>query len=71
LNDRYYYEMLALAEGKPIAIGEVGAPPSADVLKAQPRWAWFMVWAGMANDRILPAYGNPYVINRGDPIPSN
>ncbi|MGA3258604.1 MAG: glycosyl hydrolase [Bryobacteraceae bacterium] len=71
LNDRYYYEMLALAEGKPIALGEVGVPPSAEVLKAQPRWAWFMVWAGMVNDRILPAYSNPYVINRGDPLPNN
>ena len=71
LSDVYYDEMLAIAGGKPVALGEVGAPPSADVLKAQPRWSWFMVWAGMADDRILPAYGNPYVINRGDPIPGN
>ena len=71
LSDRYYYEMLALAEGKPIALGEVGVPPSAEVLKAQPRWAWFMLWAGMVNDRILPAYANPYVISRGDPVPNN
>jgi mannan endo-1,4-beta-mannosidase len=72
LNDRYYYEMLALAEGKPIALGEVGVPPSAEVLKAQPRWAWFMVWAGMiVGDRILPGYSNPYVIDRGDPLPNN
>ncbi|HEY9139852.1 MAG TPA: glycosyl hydrolase [Bryobacteraceae bacterium] len=69
LSEPSYYEMLALADGKPITLGEVGAPPSAEVLKAQPRWAWFMVWAGMVNDRILPAYSNPYVINRGDPIP--
>jgi mannan endo-1,4-beta-mannosidase len=71
LNDRYYYELLALAEGKPIALGEVGVPPAAEVLKAQPRWAWFMVWAGMVNDRILPGYSNPYVLNRGDPLPNN
>jgi mannan endo-1,4-beta-mannosidase len=65
LNDHSYYEMLALAEGKPIALGEV--------LKAEPRWAWFMVWAGddYVNDRILPGYANPYVINRGDRIPGN
>jgi hypothetical protein len=30
-----------------------------------------MVWAGMINDRILPGYSNPYVINRGDPLPNN
>jgi mannan endo-1,4-beta-mannosidase len=71
LSDRYYYEMLALAEGRPIALGEVGVPPAAEVLKAQPRWAWFMVWAGMVNDRILPAYTNSYVMNRGGPLPNN
>jgi hypothetical protein len=32
-----------------------------------------MVWAGddFVNDHILPGYANPYVINRGDPIPGN
>ena len=69
LKDRYYYEMLALADGKPIALGEVGIPPSAETVKAQPRWAWFMVWAGMVDDRIQPGYANPYFLNRGDPIP--
>jgi mannan endo-1,4-beta-mannosidase len=71
LNDRYYYELMALADGKPVALGEVGAPPSAEVLKNQPRWAFFMVWAGMVNDRIKPAYADPYTINRGDLVPTN
>jgi mannan endo-1,4-beta-mannosidase len=73
LNDHSYHELLALAEGKPVALGEVGVPPSAEALKAEPRWAWFMVWAGddFVNDHILPGYANPYVINRGDPIPGN
>ncbi|HME01350.1 MAG TPA: glycosyl hydrolase [Terriglobia bacterium] len=69
LRDRYYYELLALADGKPIALGEVGIPPSAETLKAQPQWAWFMVWAGMVDDRIKTGYANPYYLNRGDPIP--
>jgi len=69
LKDRYYYEMLALADGKPIALGEVGIPPSAETLKAQPRWAFFMLWAGMVDDRIKPLYTNPYYLNRGDRIP--
>ncbi|MGO9270415.1 MAG: hypothetical protein ACLQOO_09215 [Terriglobia bacterium] len=69
MKDRYYYEMLALADGKPIALGEVGIPPSAETLKAQPRWAFFMAWAGMVDDRIKPGYANPYYLNRGDPIP--
>ncbi|MBZ5620782.1 MAG: glycoside hydrolase family 26 protein [Acidobacteriia bacterium] len=69
LGDRYYYEIMALADGKPVALGEVPTPPSAEVLKAQPKWTFFMVWGGMANDRIKPAYSDSYTINRGDPIP--
>jgi hypothetical protein len=30
-----------------------------------------MHWAGMVNDRIKPAYTNPSLIHRGDPIPAN
>jgi mannan endo-1,4-beta-mannosidase len=69
LDDRYYYELMALADGKPVALGEVGRPPSAQVLRAQPKWAFFMLWAGLANDGIRQAYENPYYIDRGDPIP--
>lgn len=72
LSDRYYYELLDLAEGKPIALGEVGVPPSPEILKAQPRWAWFMVWAGMVDrqaDAFRAAYSNSYMISRGDPVP--
>jgi mannan endo-1,4-beta-mannosidase len=71
LSDRYYYEIMALADGKPVALGEVGAPPTAEVLKAQPKWAFFMVWGGMVNERIKTAYGDAYTINRGDRIPEN
>jgi mannan endo-1,4-beta-mannosidase len=71
LGDRYYYEIMALADGKPVALGEVGAVPPAEVLKAQPKWAFFMLWAGMVNDRIRPAYDNSYFINRGDAVPGN
>jgi len=39
-----YDQLLALAGDKPIALGEVGAVPPPDTLRAQPRWTWFMVW---------------------------
>jgi len=39
-----YDHLLALASDKPIALGEVGAPPKLEILQAQPRWLWFMVW---------------------------
>jgi mannan endo-1,4-beta-mannosidase len=39
-----YEQLLALAGGKPVALGEVGAMPPAEILRTQPRWAWFMHW---------------------------
>jgi len=39
-----YNKLLALAEGRPIALGEVGGFPSVETLEAQPAWAWFMSW---------------------------
>jgi mannan endo-1,4-beta-mannosidase len=39
-----YDQLLALAKNKPIALAEVGAAPSPDILKEQPRWTWFMLW---------------------------
>jgi mannan endo-1,4-beta-mannosidase len=39
-----YEQLLAVAGDKPVAIGECGAPPPDEVLAAQPRWTWFMLW---------------------------
>jgi mannan endo-1,4-beta-mannosidase len=41
-----YEQLLAVAGGKPIALGEVGMPPTLEILRAQPRWTWFMLWGG-------------------------
>ena len=74
LDERYYWEILDLANGKPISLGEVGTPPPADVLKAQPKWVWFMDWAGGVDRRteqLKTAYSNPWVISRGDPLPKD
>jgi mannan endo-1,4-beta-mannosidase len=43
----YYEGLMALSEGKPIALGEVGNPPSLEILDAQPNWVYWVVWAGM------------------------
>ncbi|MBD3243370.1 MAG: glycosyl hydrolase family 26, partial [Chitinivibrionales bacterium] len=40
----HHDELVALADGKPIALGEVGEVPTPQVLRQQPRWAWFMPW---------------------------
>jgi mannan endo-1,4-beta-mannosidase len=44
-RDSDYRTILDLAGGRPIALGEVRRVPSPEVLAAQPRWAWFLVWA--------------------------
>ena len=38
LDERYYHEILAIANGKPIALGELGSPPPRVVLLLQPKW---------------------------------
>ncbi|MCW3117684.1 MAG: Mannan endo,4-beta-mannosidase, partial [Chitinophagaceae bacterium] len=46
-NQNYYDSLLVLAKGKPILFGEVGNPPTPEVLKRQPKWAYYVVWASM------------------------
>jgi mannan endo-1,4-beta-mannosidase len=43
-DSRYYDDLVDLAAGKPVALGEVGTAPTLDVLEAQPLWTWFMIW---------------------------
>lgn len=52
-NDQHYQKMLDVAQGKPIALAEVGSVPSPDVLERQNKWIWFMVWAEYLKD---PSY---------------
>lgn len=40
----HYTELVALAGGKPVAIGECGKLPSVDELAQQPGFTWFMPW---------------------------
>jgi mannan endo-1,4-beta-mannosidase len=67
----YYDDLLTLAAGKPIALGEVGMAPSPDILKAQPKWTWFMIWAEFVDFNPLNAlravFDSPNVLNRDDP----
>jgi mannan endo-1,4-beta-mannosidase len=48
LDDRFYQEILTIANGKPIGFGEVGSPPTPEVLYSQPKMAFYMTWGGMA-----------------------
>jgi mannan endo-1,4-beta-mannosidase len=68
----YYDDLLKLANGKPVALAEVGGSLSLDVLKAQPRWAWWMEWAGMslkgdAANRLAAIVNDPRSWSLSDP----
>ncbi len=43
-DQRFHDQLLALAGGRPIALGEVGGLPGPRVLDAQPGWCWYMAW---------------------------
>jgi mannan endo-1,4-beta-mannosidase len=66
-EQRDYNELLALANGKIIALTEVGELPKPEILQAQPKWAWFMVWSSWlwtdnTKDRVKEVYLNPKTI---------
>ncbi len=41
----HHDDLLALAEGRPIAIGECGQLPDPSIFESQAEWVWFMTWA--------------------------
>ncbi len=43
----HHDDLLKLANGKPIALGEVGSPPSPEILANQDNWTWFMPWGNL------------------------
>ncbi len=55
-NQNYYDSLLALANGKPIAFGEVGNPPIPEILKLQPKWTYYVIWAGMVRNTTKKEY---------------
>lgn len=68
----YYDDLLALAVGKPVALGEVGGLPSPAVLKEQTKYAWFMAWSEfieMANPlaNVRAVYYDERALTRHDP----
>jgi mannan endo-1,4-beta-mannosidase len=70
-KQEYYTSILALAGGKPIALGEVGGLPSPEVLQQQPRWTYFMCWSEFIQehnplDLVIAVYHAPQVLTRED-----
>jgi mannan endo-1,4-beta-mannosidase len=44
-TEEKYKIMQEACDGKPMAIGECDIMPTAEILKAQPQWTFFMVWS--------------------------
>ena len=66
-----YERLLKLAEGKPIALGEVGELPKTNILKVQPKWSWFMVWSGWletanTEERVKEVYKYPKTLTKDE-----
>jgi mannan endo-1,4-beta-mannosidase len=71
-KQEYYDSMVKLAGDKPIALAEVGAMPSPEVLDRQPRWTYFMVWSEFIQgatplERAKAIYNAPRMLTRDDP----
>ncbi len=56
-SQSYYDGLLALSKGKPVTLGEVGNPPSPEIIAQQPGWIYWVVWAGMARGTSVADYG--------------
>lgn len=71
----HHDELVALAEGRPVALGEVGHLPTAETLDAQPQWAWFTTWTTFLTnenspDAVRQLYASPRVLSRPATAPS-
>jgi mannan endo-1,4-beta-mannosidase len=69
----HHDDLVELAAGKPVALGEIGKPPSLEALRSQPRWAWFMGWSGIFDrdmgDAHKALFNDPRTLSRGDKLP--
>jgi mannan endo-1,4-beta-mannosidase len=68
----FYDDILALAGDKPVALAEVGTVPALEVFQQQPKWTYFMIWAGLTEplnslDKLQQVFDAPSMLNRGDP----
>ncbi len=67
----YYDSLVALAQGKPLALSEVGSPPPPEILQQQPRWVYYGTWTGMVRNTSRKDYAalmhDPRILSLEDP----
>lgn len=67
----YHDDLVALAEERLIAMGEIGNAPAPEILGQQTQWAWFMMWSRFPWSKNTPEeiealYTHPKVITRDE-----
>ena len=72
-QQRFHDDLLKLAQGKPIALGEVGQMPTPEIVAQQPNWRWFMTWTDQLEthnspERVRAIYQSSCAVNRDDPV---
>ena len=67
----YYDSLIALSGGKPITLAEVGNPPAPEILSQQPKWTYYVIWAGMVRNTTKKQYEvlmhDPRILGLEDP----
>lgn len=67
----YYDSLVTLSQGKPMVLAEVGNPPTPEILSQQPRWVYYMTWAGMVRNTSRKQYDvlfkDPRILSLEDP----
>ncbi len=67
----YYNDLLKIADGKPLVLGEVGKPPTPEVLAMQPKWALYVIWAEMVRrteqQQLQTLVNDPRMLSLDDP----
>ncbi len=69
-----YDLMVAKANGKPIALGEVNKLPTAEILEQQPLWTFIMTWAEETFEKntdaeIIALYNSPRIVTLDEKAP--
>jgi mannan endo-1,4-beta-mannosidase len=70
-NQTYYDNLIALSNGKPLVLGEVGNPPTLEILDSQPKWTLYVIWAGMVRNTLKKQHqalaDDPRILSLEDP----
>jgi mannan endo-1,4-beta-mannosidase len=69
-NQAYYDSLLVLSKDKPLVLGEVGNPPSLEILSRQPKWGYYVIWSGMVRNTLKKQHkiltGDPRILSLED-----